>query len=91
MTDMARQEIEGRLNAHREILVSLLAAAINGPEAVSGMVRSLGEDVLPKDGAEDPGLTPSAGYASGAEKADEIRAILSAANDRAEALRRIGP
>lgn len=91
MTDMARQEIEGRLNAHREILVSLLAAAINGPEAVSGMVRSLGEDALPKDGAEDPGLTPSAGYASGAEKADEIRAILSAANDRAEALRRIGP
>lgn len=91
MTDMARQEIEGRLNAHREILVSLLAAAINGPEAVSSMVRSLGEDVLPKDGAEDPGLTPSAGYASGAEKADEIRAILSAANDRAEALRRIGP
>lgn len=90
MTDMARQEIEGRLNAHREILVSLLAAAINGPEAVSAMVHSLGEDVLPKDGAEDPGLTPSAGYASGAEKADEIRAILSAANDRAEALRRIG-
>lgn len=91
MTEMARQEIEGRLNAHREILVSLLAAAINGPEAVSGMVRSLGEEVLPKDGTEDPGLTPSAGYASGAEKAEEIRAILSAANDRAEALRRIGP
>lgn len=91
MTDIARQEIEGRLNAHREILISLLAAAINGPEAISGMVRSLGEDVLPKDGAEDPGLTPSAGYASGAEKADEIHAILSAANDRAEALRRIGP
>lgn len=91
MTDIARQEIEGRLNAHREILVSLLAAAINGPADISGMLRSLGEDVLPKDGAEDPGLTPSAGYASGAEKADEIRAILSAANDRAEALRRIGP
>lgn len=91
MTDMARQEIEGRLNAHREILVSLLAAAMNGPEAVSALVRSLGEDVLPKDGAEDPGLTPSAGYASGAEKADEIRAILSAASDRAEALRRIDP
>lgn len=90
MTDTARQEIEGRLNAHREILVSLLAAAINGPEAVSAIVLSLGEDVLPKDGAEDPGLTPSAGYASGAEKADEIRAILSAANARAEALRRIG-
>ncbi|MBW8283128.1 MAG: hypothetical protein K0M55_05965 [Rhizobium sp.] len=90
MTDMARQEIEGRLNAHREILVSLIAAAMTGPEAFSGLVRSLGEDVLPRDGAEDPGLTPSAGFASGAEKAEEIRAILSAASDRAEALGRIG-
>ena len=90
MTDMARQEIEGRLNAHREILVSLIAAAMTGPEAVSGLARSLGEDVLPRDGAEDPGLTPSAGFASGAEKAEEIRAILSAASDRAEALGRMG-
>ncbi len=91
MTDMARQQIEGRLNAHREILVSLLAAAIIGPEAVSALVRGLQEEVLPRDGAEDPGLTPSAGYASGAEKAEEIRAILSSASERAEALRRLAP
>lgn len=90
MTDITRQEIEARLNAHREILVSLIAAAMTGPEAVSGLIRSLGVDVLPRDGAEDPGLSPSAGFASGAGKAEEIRAILSAANDRAEALRRIG-
>lgn len=34
MTDIARQEIEGRLNAQREILISLLAAAMLGPETV---------------------------------------------------------
>ena len=28
MTDLPRQEIEGKLNAHREILVSLVAAAM---------------------------------------------------------------
>lgn len=90
MTDIARQEIEGRLNAQREILISLLAAAMLGPETVSGLIRNLEQEMLPRDGAEDPGLTPSAGFASGAEKADEIRAILTTASERAEALRRIG-
>lgn len=89
MSDLPRQEIEGKLNAHREILVSLLAAAITGPEAVAGILDNLEQELLPTDGSEDPGLTPSAGYASGAEKSDEIRAILAAAKERAMAIERL--
>ncbi|MBA3042753.1 MAG: hypothetical protein KJ670_21245 [Alphaproteobacteria bacterium] len=89
MTDLPRQEIEGKLNAHREILVSLLAAAMIGPETVAGVVENLEQELLPTDGSEDPGLTPSAGYASGAEKSDEIRAILGAARERATAIQRL--
>ena len=89
MDNLPRQEIEGKLNAHREILVSLLAAAITGPEAVAGILDNLEQELLPTDGSEDPGLTPSAGYASGAEKADEIRAIFGAAKERAVAINRL--
>ncbi|MCJ7997092.1 hypothetical protein J5N58_21735 [Rhizobium cremeum] len=89
MAELVHQAIEGRLNAHREILVSLLAAAMMAPEALTEMVRSLEQEVLTRDGAEDPGLTPSAGYASGAEKSEEIREILITARERAAALARM--
>lgn len=85
----APQTIEGKLNAHREILISVLAAAMVGPDSVAELLRSLEQEVLLRDGSEDPGATPSAGYASGSEKGDEIRAILVTAHERAEALRRI--
>ncbi|ATN32999.1 hypothetical protein ACO34A_04185 [Rhizobium sp. ACO-34A] len=89
MAELVHQAIEGRLNAHREILVSLLTAAMMSPEALVDMVRSLEQDIMTRDGAEDPGLTPSAGYASGAERSDEIREILVTARERAAALQRI--
>ncbi len=89
MTDLPRQEIEGKLNAHREILVSLVAAAMAGQGALRQVVDALEQEVNLRDGAEDPGLTPSAGYASGAERSEEIRAILDAARQRASANARI--
>ena len=85
-----RQNVEGRLNAHREILISVLAAAMVGPDSVKDLLRNLEQEVLLRDGSEDPGATPSAGYASGSEKGDEIRQILITAHERADALRRAG-
>ena len=89
MTDLPRQETEGRLNAHREILISLVAAAMTGQPSLRQVVEALEQEVNFRDGAEDPGLTPSAGYASGAEKSEEIRAILDMARQRAAAVDRI--
>lgn len=82
------QMIEGRLNAHREILISLLTSALLRPDSTLELLRSLEEEVMMRDGAEDPGLTPSAGLARGGEKSDEIRHILETARARADALSR---
>ncbi|WP_159946476.1 hypothetical protein [Rhizobium sp. 18065] len=82
------QMIEGRLNAHREILISLLTSALLRPDSTLELLRSLEEEVMMHDGAEDPGLTPSAGIARGGEKSEEIRQILETAKARADALSR---
>jgi len=60
-----------------------------GQGALRQVVDALEQEVNPRDGAEDPGLTPSAGYASGAERSEEIRTILDAARQRASANARI--
>jgi hypothetical protein len=82
------QSIEGRLNAHREILICLLTSALLRPDSTLELLRSLEEEVLIRDGAEDPGLTPSAGIARAGKKSDEIRQILDTARARADALTR---
>lgn len=81
--------IEGRLNAHREILISLVTEALLAPHGANHLLRNLEQEVLLRDGSEDPGATPSAGLGRGNEKSQEIREILETAKERAEALRRI--
>lgn len=83
------QMIEGRLNAHREILISLVTEALLAPHGANHLLRNLEQEVLLPDGSEDPGATPSAGLGRGSEKSQEIREILETAKERAEALLRI--
>jgi hypothetical protein len=83
------QTTEGRLNAHREILISLVTEALMAPGGSAHLLRNLEQEVLLRDGAEDPGATPSAGLVRGNEKSQEIREILDTARQRAEALQRI--
>lgn len=83
------QMTEGRLNAHREILISLVTEALLTPGGSPYLLRNLEQEVLLRDGSEDPGATPSAGLARGNEKSQEIREILETAKERAQALRRI--
>lgn len=80
--------LEARLNAHREILVSLLSEILISPEGAPELLRNLEQEVLLRDGAEDPGAEPSAGVGPGHEKGEAIRDILDTAKARAEALRR---
>ncbi len=83
------QMIEGRLNAHREILISLVTEALLATDGSNHLLRNLEQEVMLRDGSEDPGATPSAGLGRGNEKSEEIRQILDTAKERAEALRRI--
>lgn len=80
------QTLEARLNAQREIVIALLSHALLERDTGLALLRSLEEEVIAQDGAEDPGSQPSAGFARGNEKSTEIRDILDTAKARAEAI-----
>lgn len=81
---MTQQELEARLNAHREILISLMASMMADPSNAS-LFESLQQDALFLNGEEDPGIVPSRAYAAEAQAADEIGRLLDAARARARA------
>lgn len=79
---MNADEMEARLNAHREVLISLMASMI-----AEGRYRSvfdeLEQDAIFRDGEEDPGVVPTKAFAPEAHAADEIGKLLAAAKARA--------
>ena len=78
---MKIDELEGRLSAQREILVSLLAAFLGGDSKTLG--ERLKDETIFMDGEEDPGIVPSEAFAFETARAAEIRSILQAAKLRA--------
>ncbi|MCJ8056162.1 hypothetical protein GB928_028545 [Shinella curvata] len=76
--------LEGRINAHRRLmveLVSLLGTIPEAQEALRAMARD-NETVI--DHQEDPGLEPDVAFAVQQIADDEIRGILKAAMTRLE-------
>ncbi|MCC2611672.1 hypothetical protein ABK249_19775 [Neorhizobium sp. Rsf11] len=85
MSAMTPEELEGRLNAHRELLIELLAAMIGGEVTITAFLQRLRDDATFKDSEEDPGVIPEEAFAIENSAAREVRAILEAARARAEA------
>ncbi|MEN3147616.1 hypothetical protein ABCW43_09895 [Neorhizobium sp. IRAMC:178] len=85
MSMLTPQELEGRLNAHRELLIELLSAMIGGEVTITSFLRRLRDDATFKDNEEDPGLLPDGAFAIENSAAREVRSILEAARARAEA------
>jgi len=85
MTSSTPEELEGRLNAHRELMIEMLAAMIGGEVTISAFLRQLRDDATFKDNEEDPGVVPEEAFAIENAAAREIRSILEAARARAEA------
>lgn len=81
---MDAHEIEARLNAHREVLISLMASMISDGRH-DRVFDELQQDAVFRDGEEDPGIVPSKAFASEAHAADEIARLLEAARARASA------
>jgi hypothetical protein len=77
-------ELEARLNAHREVLISLMASMIADGRHAS-VFDELQQDTIFRDGEEDPGIVPSRAFASETHAADEIARLLDAARARAAA------
>lgn len=81
---MNTHELEARLNAHREVLISLMASMmVDGRHAA--VFDELEQDAVFRDGQEDPGIIPSKAFASEAHAADEIARLLESARRRAAA------
>ena len=85
---MTIEELEGRLSAQREILVSMLAALLS--DSSSTLNAKLKDETIFMDGEEDPGVVPSEAYAFEAARAAEIRSILGAAKARVAAEKKSG-
>ena len=81
---MNHHELEARLNAHREVLITLMAALIRDARYARAF-EEIEEETVFMDGEEDPGIVPSRAFASEAHAADEIRLLLEAARARSKA------
>lgn len=79
------EELEGRLNAHRELMIDMLSSMIGGEVTITAFLKRLRDDATFKDNEEDPGIEPGDAFAIQNAAAREVRAILEAARARAEA------
>jgi hypothetical protein len=80
---MTPEAMEGKLNAYRGVLISLLSLLVND-EKYKPLFDELENDAQFQDGEEDPGTIPSEGYATDAAAAAEIRSLIDAARARSK-------
>ncbi|MCJ8520142.1 hypothetical protein ABID21_003142 [Pseudorhizobium tarimense] len=85
MSTLTMEEMEGRLSAHRELMIDMLAAMIGGQAQIDQFLKKLRDDLTYKDHEEDPGVLPDGGFAIENAAARELRTILEAAGARAAA------
>ncbi|MBB6180587.1 hypothetical protein [Pseudorhizobium flavum] len=85
MSTLTPEELEGRLNAHRELMIDMLAAMIGGEMQITRFIQRLRDDATFKDNEEDPGVLPESGFAIENAAARELRTVLQAAQARAAA------
>jgi len=81
MFAQSAEELEGRLNAQRQVMALLLAWVRSRGEGYDQLV-SLLEELCISDQQEDPGAVPTAAFAIEGARITEIRQIL----EEAEAL-----
>jgi hypothetical protein len=80
---MSPDAMEGKLNAYRGVLVSLLSILVKD-DRYKPMFDELESDSQFMDGEEDPGTVPTDGFAADAATAAEIRSLIDAARERAK-------
>jgi hypothetical protein len=79
--------LEGRINAHRRLLVELISVVAAIPEARAALVAMAQSTETVMDHEEDPGIEPDPAFAVQQIADDEIRGILAAAMARVETKR----
>lgn len=82
MTAQSSPQLEGRLNAQREVLAMVLAWAMRQPDG-DDLLHALAERLGVQDHAEDPGVIADTAFAIEAAAARETQLLL----ERAKAIR----
>lgn len=85
MIALSPEELEARVNAHRELLIDCLTALLGGQRARTALLERIRQDAVDMGHEEDPGAVPSEGLSIQKGMAREIRSILDAARARAQA------
>lgn len=76
--------LEGRINAHRRLMVELVSLLGTIPEAQEALLVMARDNETVIDHQEDPGLEPDIAFAVQQIADNEIRGILKAAMTRLE-------
>jgi hypothetical protein len=85
MRTLTPEQIDGRLNAHRKLLVALASYIAQSSEGRSFLESLLHDTEIVRDHEEDPGIEPDLGFAGQQIADDEMRAIVQAGWARATA------
>ena len=80
MSELSNFELEGRLNAQRELIAMLMARLTDGPEDPLWAIVEQSLEV--QNHQEDPGAVPDAAFTAEAEMAREFRLIVERAKSR---------
>lgn len=84
MSELSSFELEGSLNAQREVLTLILAHLLRGNN--EDLLRDLEEKLFPSNQQEDPGSVPQAVFAVEGARAREIKRLVDDAKARARSL-----
>lgn len=76
------EHLDGRLNAHRKILVALAAFIAESAEGRAFLERLAQDSETVSDHEEDPGIEPDDGFAMQQIADDEMQSIVKAALSR---------
>ncbi|KQV38331.1 MULTISPECIES: hypothetical protein [unclassified Rhizobium] len=78
-------QIDARINAHRRLLVALIAYIARDEKGLAFLEGLLCDTEIVSDHEEDPGIEPDSGFAAQQIGDEEMRAIVKAALARARA------
>ncbi|WP_426235300.1 hypothetical protein [Pararhizobium sp. DWP1-1-3] len=88
MQNLSPEQLEGRLNAHRKLLLALTAFLAGGVEGRAFLERLRRDAETVSDHEEDPGVEPNGNFATQRIADDEIESIVAAALLRVQAVER---
>lgn len=89
MTNPSPETVEGRLNAHRKLLIALLSSLASDRSGRQLVEKLLTDSETVRDQEEDPGIEPDIGFAIQNIADEEALAIVRTAIARADAIERV--